>query len=472
MSLRVRLTLWYVGVLAAILVVLGIGLYSLVSFSLSNAVDQTLASRAGDIGVSIKTTLAVQDPRDIIRRGGIIIPPADAFGAGDTYVQLTFSDGTVQRSGNLGTLTLPITQQQLTAVTRGQSIYTDLFIQQSPARAYLEPLTLETGTGDQEVFGVIEVAQSLREVNQTLAQLGEFMAISIAAALGIAAIVGALLARSALAPIDRISETAHTITRARDLGRRIEAPGTSDEVGRLAATINEMLARIEELFKVEQRFVADVSHELRSPLTAVRGNLDLLRRGAAEDPQAREEALSAVDTEVARMSRMVADLLLLARADAGVPIAHEPVELDTLLLDVYRQARMTANGVKITLGSEDQATVLGDRDRLKQALLNLVDNAVKYTPSGGEVKLSLEKGAEGVRLGVEDTGIGIAPEDMSHLFDRFYRVDKARARDAGGAGLGLAICKSVVDAHNGKITVESQTGKGSTFTIWLPYSNS
>ncbi len=468
MSLRVRLTLWYVGVLAAILIVLGIGLYSLVSFSLYTAVDTTLASRANDIEVSIKTSLAVQDPRDIIRRGGILIPPADAFGAGDTYVQLTFSDGTIQRSGNLGNLTLPMSSQQLTTVTSGQSLYGNLRIGQFPARAFFAPLVLETRTGDQEVLGVIEVAQSLREVNQTLSQLGGFMAVSILAAIGIAAVVGALLARSALAPIDRISQTAHAITHARDLGRRIEAPSTSDEVGRLAATINEMLARIEELFKVEQRFVADVSHELRSPLTAVRGNLDLLRRGAAEDPVAREEALQAIDSEVGRMSRMVADLLLLARADAGVPIARERVELDTLLLDVYRQARLMANGVKVTLGSEDQATVMGDRDRLKQALLNLVDNAIKYTPSGGEVTLSLDKDTDWVRISVHDNGIGIAPENVPHLFDRFYRVDKARARDAGGAGLGLAICKSVVDGHNGKITVDSQAGKGSTFTIWLP----
>ncbi len=168
------------------------------------------------------------------------------------------------------------------------------------------------------------------------------------------------------------------------------------------------------------------------------------------------------------MSRMVADLLLLARADAGVPIAQQSVELDTLLLEVYRQAHMTSSGVRVGLGDEDQATIIGDRDRLKQALLNLVDNAIKYTPAGGLVQLSLSKDDEWVRVGVHDTGMGIAKEDIPHLFDRFYRVDKARARDAGGAGLGLAITKSVVDAHNGRLTVESQPGKGSTFTIWLP----
>ncbi len=473
MSLRLRLTLWYVGLLAAILIVLGISLYSIVSFSLYNAVDTTLQSRAHDIEVSVETVLAIQsDPRNFLRPGRIVIPSAEAFGIGSTYVQINRIDGDlVDRSTNLGNESLTLTPDQLTAVANGQSLFANDRILQSATRSYLTPLVVTTRTGDQEIVGVIQVAQSLREVRATLAQLGIFMVLSILAALGIASVVGALLARSALAPIDRISETARAITRAHDLNRRIESRGASDEVGRLASTINEMLARIEELFRVQQRFVADVSHELRSPLTAVRGNLDLLRLGAAQDPEARDQALSAIDGEVGRMSRMVADLLLLARTDAGVPMEKERFELDTLLLDVYRQARVTSNGVRVSLGNEDQASVIGDRDRLKQAVLNLVDNALKYTPSGGEVKLSLEKDKKWVRLSVQDTGMGIAPESIPHLFDRFYRVDKARARDAGGAGLGLSICKSVVDAHNGKITVESQVGKGSKFTIWLPLEN-
>jgi signal transduction histidine kinase len=229
-----------------------------------------------------------------------------------------------------------------------------------------------------------------------------------------------------------------------------------------------MLTRIEQLFHAQQRFVADVSHELRSPLTAVRGNMDLLRRGAANDPEERAQVLGAIDSEVERMSRLVSDLLLLARSDSGVTLEKHPVELDTLLLDVYRQAQLTARSVRIALGAEDQAIVMGDRDRLKQVLLNLVDNAIKYTPAGGEVTLSLTKDDQWVRISVQDTGIGVAPEDVPHLFDRFYRVDKARSRDAGGTGLGLAIAKSVVDAHGGRITVDSKAGQGSIFTVWLP----
>jgi signal transduction histidine kinase len=159
---------------------------------------------------------------------------------------------------------------------------------------------------------------------------------------------------------------------------------------------------------------------------------------------------------------------LLAQADAGIALQKNLVELDTLLLDVYQRARRTANGVKVSLGSEDQAQIMGDADRLKQLFINLVDNAIKYTPSGGEVKLSLEREAGWVRVAIADTGVGIPAADVPRIFDRFYRVDKARARDKGGTGLGLAICKWIAEAHGGRIELQSQVGKGSTFTVWLP----
>jgi len=243
----------------------------------------------------------------------------------------------------------------------------------------------------------------------------------------------------------------------------------ADEVDRLAITFNEMLQRLENLFSTQQRFLADVSHELRTPLTIIRGNLALLKQG---DPAANEETLRTIDAESERMSRLLADLLLLAQSDAGASVSNRtPVELDTLLLDVYRQARVMAAArdgqLKITLGEEDQALVEGDPDRLKQLLLNLVDNAIKYTPSG-EVKLSLIKHDGQVGLRVADTGMGIPTEDLPHIFERFYRVDKARSREKGGTGLGLSIADWIAKAHGGFIQVESQPGKGSTFTIWLP----
>lgn len=466
MSIRSRLTLWYVGLLALLLIVFGVALYATVYITSYQEVDRSLQQRAADIQASLSAAVTLQDDfASVLRRGIVVLPDADVFSHGDIYVQLRGVDGRIiSRSENLGNQYLVFPPEQHERARRGEVVPSDFTVNKTRLRAYVAPITVKSGL----VIGYVELAQSLRQVDNTLRDLATLIIVSIAAGLVTAAIGGWFIAGNILGPVDRVTLAAQKITRARDLGRRIQVPAMADEVGRLAMTFNEMLARIEELFRAQQRFVADVSHELRSPLTAVRGNLDLLRRGAANDPDERAQVLEAIDSETARMSRLVSDLLLLARQDSGVPIAKDAVELDTVLLEVYRQAQLTAKGVTVMLGAEDQATIMGDRDRLKQVLLNLVDNAVKYTPQGGRVTLSLTKDDAWVKIAVQDTGIGIAPENIPNLFDRFYRVDKARSRDAGGTGLGLAIAKSVVEAHNGKITVESQLGKGSTFTVWLP----
>jgi signal transduction histidine kinase len=227
-----------------------------------------------------------------------------------------------------------------------------------------------------------------------------------------------------------------------------------------------MLERLYNFFQAQVRLSADVSHELRTPLTAIRGNIDLLRRGAANDPPELEEALVIIDGELDRMSRIVADLLLLSQADAGLSLRMEKVELDTIILEVYRYARVTANGVNIQLGHEDQAIVYGDVDRLKQLLINLVTNAIKHTPSGGNVTISLYRDPEWVRVSVADTGRGIAPAALPHIFERFYQAESSNQKN--GTGLGLSIAQWIAEAHGGEITVTSELGKGSIFTLWLP----
>jgi signal transduction histidine kinase len=229
--------------------------------------------------------------------------------------------------------------------------------------------------------------------------------------------------------------------------------------------LNQTLERLERLFHGRQRFLADVSHELRTPLTTIRGNVDLMRRMGEADP----EALDVVQDELQRMTRLVDDLLLLARADTGsLPIQRKPVELDTVFLDIYRQVRSLDQPVDIVLREVDQAYVLGDEDRLRQLILNLIDNAIKYTPPGGNVGLSLSKSNGIVEIEVTDTGVGISFEDLPRVFDRFYRVDKARSRNLGGSGLGLSIARWIAQAHGGDIRVESREGEGSKFTISLP----
>jgi signal transduction histidine kinase len=267
-----------------------------------------------------------------------------------------------------------------------------------------------------------------------------------------------------LAPLHNINAVASRISSADDLGRRIPVQ-RDDELGQLATTINQLLERLEKLFRSQQQLLADVSHELRTPLTAIRGNVDLMRRLKTPDP----ESLDAIEQETARMSRLVNDLLTLARAEVGgLPIRRDVINLDTIFLGVYEQLSVIRTPIRVILQEVAPVQVLGDADRLRQLLLNLMTNAIKYTNSGGTVTVGLKHVQKRAVIEVRDTGIGIPADDLPRVFDRFYRVNKARTRERGGAGLGLAIAKSIALAHEGDIRVRSEVGVGTVFTVELP----
>ena len=240
---------------------------------------------------------------------------------------------------------------------------------------------------------------------------------------------------------------------------------TNDEVGRLIRTINGMLERMDRMFSAQQRFTADVAHELRTPLAAMRGNLEILRRGALNDPLMLAESLQDVEREVLRLTRMANDLLVLAQADAGLPLRLGPVQLDEVLIEVYRELRPLAGDAALTIDLRDEIALTGDRDRIKQALLNLVANALQHAPVGA-VTISLRRERNWALLAVQDSGPGIPEQQQALLFDRFFRGDQSRSQ--GGAGLGLSIVKWIADAHGGQISVESAPGRGSTFCLKLP----
>ena len=461
MPIRARLILWYVGLLAFVLVIFDVAVYAVLAYRTYADVDRQVQTLADQIVMSIR---AENNPLSVLVSGRVRLPPMDAFSTPDTYWQIVRADGIIAaRSANLGDQNLPLDSETLQKTGQGESVLATVRAGNARVRIFSTPLVVLRNN-----VGTVQVGASLQSVDATLRRVAGLLTAGSFLAILAAGIVGFALARAALRPIDRVTQAALRITRAEDLSRRLPEPTVQDEVGRLTATFNEMLGRLEDLFRAQQHLVADVSHELRTPLTTIQGNLDLLRRGALEDPGARREALRAIEVDVGAMSRLVTDLLLLAQADAGVKLEFQPVELDTLLLDVYRQAQRLSQGVRVKLGEEDQALVMGDPDRLRQLLLNLVDNALKYTPPGGEVTLSLQREPGWVCISVADTGIGIPPEDLPHIFERFYRSDKARTRGKGGTGLGLAIAKWIAEAHNGRITVESAPGKGSTFTVWLP----
>jgi len=295
----------------------------------------------------------------------------------------------------------------------------------------------------------------------------ETLAVLVPLGVVLSAVGGWLLARRALRPVDRMSQSALRIS-AEDLSRRLERRGAEDEIDRLADTLNAMLARLQAAFGVMQRFTADAAHELRTPLTALRGGIEIALRAERSPDEYRRVLTSSIE-EVDQLIRLAEDLLLLSRSTVGLTATRQPVDVEPLCLEALELGVRLAKGknVTVSMGATAPAVVSGDASALRRALLNLVDNAVKYTPSGGSVTISLEKARDGVALVVEDTGIGIDPADARRIFEPFVRLDEGRSRDTGGSGLGLAIARSVVVAHGGTLEVDSRPGGGSRFTIRL-----
>jgi heavy metal sensor kinase len=282
---------------------------------------------------------------------------------------------------------------------------------------------------------------------------------------------GYFLARKSLSPIALMNQQTQRITAER-LSSRLDVSNSHDELGSLATTINDLLVRLETSFSEQQRFIADASHELRTPLAVLRGETEVAlekTRSLAEY----KESLALIKDEAERLSRIVEDLFILARQPIDVPIAlvKEPVSLNEVVNDCVRAAQVLATRKDLQLkldSARADLTLSGDEELLKRMLLNLLDNAVKYTPAGGEISVGLARQNGSAQIVVSDTGIGIPEAAQLHVFDRFYRVDKARSRQLGGAGLGLSIVRWIVEAHGGTIGVKSSPGQGSSFSVELP----
>ena len=278
---------------------------------------------------------------------------------------------------------------------------------------------------------------------------------------------GWIVAQQVLRPVTILTDAAAAISESRQFSQRVADGHGRDELARLARTFNAMLASLQDAYESQVRFVAAASHELRAPLTVIQANLDLLQAAKGSEAD-RSTAIIEASAESQRMARLVADLLALARADAGVPIRRDPVELDHLVLEVLGEARHLKSGQRLEITDIEPSVVRGDRDQLKQLLLNVIENAIKYTLPGGLIRVAItHRGREAV-VSVRDTGVGIGPDDLPRVFERFFRADPARSRDPGGSGLGLSIAQWVATEHGGGIEIASHLGKGTTVLIRLP----
>jgi signal transduction histidine kinase len=456
MSIRDRLTGIYTAIFLGAFLLFVAVVYQLPRASLLSEVDQSLEETAAQM---LQET-QVYTQQDV---PSLYIPTDDTlvFGQANTFIQVVGADGDVlKRSDNLRDFAGILDPA---AVERNQQTLRTLEYEGQSVRVLTVPLRVERGE-EEELVGFLQVARVIEDYEAFNRLL------IIAVFIGLASVTASIFTVTWLSPrlfrpLEQIATMARQISRADDLSRRLPDTGRNDEIGDLTLALNQTLERLESLFRTQQRFLADVSHELRTPLTTIRGNVDLMRRMGVADA----DFLDDIQAELDRMTRLVNDLLLLARADVGsLPIDRRLVELDTVLLDAYRQLSALPGGVSVHLAEVDQVAVLGDSDRLKQLILNLGDNAVKYTPPGGTVSLYLTKAEGRAHLQVRDTGIGIPREDLPYIFDRFYRVDKARTRAHGGSGLGLSIVRWIVDVHGGTIQVESKVGEGTTFHVYLP----
>ena len=493
LSIRARLTFWYTGILACTLLILGVVGYGLLMYSLWQDTDATLE------GVAKVMAQSVQPPPPTPVPPGVDELLRHFYGPGfaDRFFQFLDPRGELDpRWPQLRGGFQHVSPKALQNAAEGFATFETV---QGPGPYPTRVLTFPIMARGRLV-NVLQVGISLEKLHRARQDFLWAVAILIPLALVLAGTGGWLLARRALRPVDEMTTTARRIGAER-LAERLAGAEVDDELGRLARTLNEMLARLEAGFAEVRRFSADASHELRTPLTVLRGEIEVaLRhpRSSEEYRQLLERLLGSVES----MARMVDDLLLLSRADAGaLRLATEPVELDRLVEDAAKEGEVLARSkaVRVRIQALEPLVATGDGPRLAQLLRNLVDNAVKYTPAGGQVSLALRAGS-GVRgqgsgqceeptgtpgahsladprppipgpyaeIVVQDTGIGIAPEALPRIFDRFYRADPARSRDSGGAGLGLCIAQTIAEVHGGRIEVASTPGTGSTFTVRLP----
>ena len=483
-SIRWKMTLMYTALLAILLVAFGLFLYGAVEQLTIQSVGTAFTPRFAQ---AMRAAPQILAERAFQRPAGAPhhLASLDRLASPGVFLQVRDRSGrVVATSSNLDTRQLPspttpprlpnqMQQEVIRLPVAGllpEAANTDI----TTAHFLLRSALLVDA--QQHVVGLLEGAQSLFIVDEVQDRLLDVLLAGIAIALILALLIGLWLAGRLLRPIARITDLAQYIGASQDLSGRITQVQRRDEVGRLTVTLNSMLERLEEAFLAQQHFVANASHELKTPLTAILGHANVIRRHGSRHPDLGAEALQEIIAQAERMQQMVQDLLLLAESSQNEEMGRERVSMrhlaHTVIKELAPQACEKMIQVMTTNNREEEAWVLGERHLLKQVVANLVENALKFTPAGGNVGVSTWQERSGAKqevvLEVRDSGCGIAPTEVPHIFERWYRVDKTRTRATGGSGLGLSIVQAVVERHGGTVSVISQPGQGSVFQVRLP----
>jgi len=455
-SIKFRFAIWYLLVLAVLLTALSVGVYFYLSRSLYRSLDDSLELRSTQL-VGFAAIL------ESIRQGEF----QEELGE---IVLLYFYTGNELAEVSPPEISIALSHEFIYRAINGRSSFTTIEAAEGEGlRLLAVPIHLSIpGLPLSTQPGALIIGRSTRQIDEALHGLVRTLVIAVPLALAVAAGGGIFLARRALKPVDKIAQTAQEIEE-NDLSQRINVH-TKDELGRLAATLNEMIGRLQGAFQRQKQFTSDASHELRAPLAVIEAESSLALQ-KERPPSDYRQSLETISQEARQMSSLIQQLLTLARADAGKE-QWDFTEVDlgklTTNLSTDIEVLCQEKGLNFQLGQPQDLVVRGDEARLRELFMNLLDNAIIYTPSPGTVSVSLRREGQMAVVAIKDTGVGIPAEDIPFIFERFYRVDKSRSRADGGIGLGLAICQHIAEAHGGKIEVESQVGVGSTFSVWLP----
>ena len=461
-TLRAQLTLWHGALLLTVILFFGAFLYGTLSRNLYRSVDQKL--------LALAEVVAESSVRNFLRPGfndfARLLEEFFGVPTAGQFIQVLDPSGNVgPRSPNLERRRLPVSPTAFRRAMHGEMVYETYPDDPAATRVLTYPIVVRG-----RVRNVVQVGTSLATVGEALTHLRLILAAGIPALLLVALIGGWFLTGRALRPMGSVVEALRGLD-AHNLNARIPEEQGTLEVRVLAENFNDLLGRLAGAFRRVREFTADASHELRTPLTVLKGEAEVALRHP-RTPEEYQAVLASSLEEIHRMGRIVEDLLLLAKSDLGeAPVERIPVDLKGLLSEMspHVEVLAQARGIQFADAGGPPAWIDADPLRLRQMFWNLLDNAVQYTPEGGKVFLSHAVFDPGwVRVTVKDTGIGIPPEHLEHIFERFYRIDKHRSRAQGGSGLGLAICRWIAEAHGGRIEVRSSPGQGSSFMVHLP----